>query len=73
MRLSKLVDSIPGPNWFKVLVGSTVAIGVPTLHFYSGRRAKPGHGAFDVEKPQDVQQSMDQADRERAARLGEKR
>ncbi len=69
MRLSALVEKIPGPHWVKVLVGSTIAIGAPTVHFYSSRRARPGHGAFDVDKPEAVQQGMEKADRARAARF----
>mgnify|MGYP000595581085 CR=1 FL=1 len=69
MRLSNLVEKIPGPHWFKVAVGSAIGIGLPTIHFYSSRRERPGHGAFDVDKPEAVQKSMEQRDLDRGSRL----
>ena len=68
--LSALLDKVPGPPGFKVFVGCVIAIGGPTLHFYGSRKLRPGHGVFDVDKPEAVQQGMDKADLERASRLG---
>ena len=69
MKLSAMVKKIPGPPWVRVLVGTTIAIGVPTCHFYSQKRARPGHGAFDVDKPEAVQNGMEKATLDRANRL----
>ena len=41
--------------------------GPPSLSY--GRQARPGHGAFDVDKPEAVQRGMDQRDSDRASRL----
>ena len=69
MRLSALIDKIPGPEWFQVTVGCIVMIGGPSLHFLYSQQKKPGHGAFDVDKPEAVQQGMEPADKLRTARL----
>lgn len=69
MRLSALIDKIPGPQWFQVAVGCVVMIGGPSLHFFYSQQKKPGHGAFDVDKPEDVHTGMENADKLRTARL----
>ena len=48
-----------------------VSIGLCAGSFYAmgGFSKKPGHGAFDVDKPDSVQRGMDSADALRLSRL----
>ena len=63
MVLNRLVNAIPGSQGTKVFVGTTVALGLCALSFFGGKAKKSGHGAFDSDRPQAVQLSMDEAEK----------
>ena len=47
-------------------------MGFCAIPFVTGQKKKAGHGAFDVDKPEAVQQSMDAAEQNRFSRLTKK-
>ena len=49
----------------QVFVGTTLALAFCAVTFYGGEKQKPGHGAFDVDKPEAVQNSMEAAEKTR--------
>ena len=60
---------IPGGQRTKVWVGTTLALGFLAATFFGGKAKKSGHGAFDVEKPQKVQEEQDRAETNRLNRF----
>ena len=69
MVLNRLVNAIPGSQGTKVFVGTTVALGLCALSFFGGKAKKSGHGAFDSDRPQAVQLSMDEAEKNRLKKI----
>jgi hypothetical protein len=57
--LNRLIVNAPGSNNAKTVVGVVGIIGLCAMQFYQGEKIKNGHRAFDLDKPEDVQTSMD--------------
>jgi hypothetical protein len=51
------------------LAGTILIFGFLGATFFGGKSKKAGEGAFDVDKPQSVQNSMDKADQSRLSRF----
>jgi uncharacterized OB-fold protein len=56
-----MIVNAPGSNNAKTVVGVAAVIGLCAISFFDGEAKKNGHGAFDVDKPEDVQTGMDVA------------
>ena len=67
-----ILNKIPGGKNVKVFVGTAACMGFCAIPFVTGQKKKAGHGAFDVDKPEAVQQSMDAAEQNRFSRLTKK-
>ena len=47
----------------QVFLGTTVGIAISWVSFQAVQSNKPGHSAFDIDKPESVQTSMDAAEK----------
>ena len=47
----------------QVFIGTTVGIAISWVSFQAVQSNKPGHSAFDIDKPESVQTSMDAAEK----------
>jgi hypothetical protein len=70
MALNRLLNSIPGSIRFKVFVGTSGFLVFASLPFIFGPQKKTGHRLFDSERPESVQQSIDEAEKIRLSKLG---
>ena len=67
--LLTILNKIPGGKGVKVFVGTAACMTFCAIPFLVGPSKKVGHGAFDVDKPEAVQQNMDRAEEQRLSRL----
>ena len=67
--VEKLLRHIPGGQGTKVVVGTALIMGFLGATFFGGKSKKAGHGAFDVDKPQQVQEGQDKAETARLQRF----
>ena len=67
--IEKGLNKLPGGPNTKGFVGTMLAFGFLGATFFGGKQKKQGHGAFDVDKPQAVQEGMDQAEANRLSRF----
>jgi hypothetical protein len=54
-----------------VFVGTSASLGFCIVTFYSFRSKKAGHNVFDVDKPEAVQDAIDQREKEKVKALRE--
>jgi len=69
MVFYRIVSALPGSEGTKVFLGTTLALGLCAVTFYGGQKKKEGHGAFDLEKPQEVAVQMEAAEKERLKKI----
>jgi|LauGreStaDraftv2_3_1035109.scaffolds.fasta_scaffold500559_1 hypothetical protein len=55
----------------QVFVGTSASLGFCIVTFYSFRSKKAGHNVFDVDKPEAVQDAIDQREKEKVKALRE--
>jgi len=66
--LHTLLNRLPGGTQTKVFIGTTTILGLSYYSFFHlFPKKKAGHNAFDVDKPEAVQASMDKASDKRLA------
>ena len=63
------LNKLPGGQGTKVAVGCAIAFTFLGVTFFGGKSKKPGHGAFDLEKPQSVQNAQDEQEARRLSRF----
>jgi len=56
----------------KVFLGTVTILGISAITFFGPPRKKSGHNTFDVDRPEEVQKSIDQAQNDRLQRLSTK-
>ncbi len=61
--------NLPGGQNTKVFVGTALILGFLGATFFGGKSKKAGHGAFDVDKPQSVQDGLDRSENNRMNRF----
>ncbi len=63
------LSKLPGGQKYKVLWGTALTMGFLGATFFGGQSKKAGHGAFDVDKPQAVQEGQDAQEDARLSRF----
>lgn len=61
MVFYRMINALPGSQGFKVFVGTSSIMGFAGLTFFGAQRKSAGHNAFDVDKPEVVSKSMEDA------------
>eukprot|EP00904_Undaria_pinnatifida_P000979 jgi/Undpi1/10882/HiC_scaffold_3.g01408.m1 len=64
-RLYHALHRLPLSEQQKVLLGVTTICAICAIPVLSKNRAKPGHGLFDSEKPQEVELAQEEARRKK--------
>jgi len=63
------LNKLPGGQKYKVFYGTALIMGLLGATFFGGKTKKAGHGAFDVDKPQAVQEGQDAQESARLSRF----
>jgi hypothetical protein len=65
----RALNKLPGGQKYKVFWGTALTMGFLGATFFGGQSKKAGHGAFDLDKPQAVQEGQDAQEDARLSRF----